>query len=163
MNLEKHVLSLIRASLVASILMLGACASTYTSTYVSTSIAGIDEANTHLQNSRAVLVTTPKDGNYEQKLYSGPGAVVAQKLEASFSRYASHVSVYPSEYHSIKGISDTVANGNYGYLVVPTIIRWEHRATAWSGLPSRATIRISILDAKNGKEISAIVVEGKSA
>jgi len=140
-------------------LLLGAC----TSTYVSTEAGGVEETNIHLQQTKAVLVTTPTDGSYEKTLYNGSGISVAQRTDTSFSRYASRVSVYPSEYHSIKELSDTIAKDDYGYIVVPTITHWEHRATAWSGLPSRASIKLTVLDAKTGKEISSTVVEGKSA
>ncbi len=143
---------------VATLLLMGC-----TSTYVSTQAGGTEENSARLQESKSVLVTTPKDGSYKDKLYNGSGISVAQKTDTSFSRYAAHVTVYPSEFHSMKELNPKIAKEHYGYIVVPTITHWEHRATAWSGLPSRASIKLVVFDAQNGKEISSNVIEGKSA
>jgi hypothetical protein len=34
---------------------------------------------------------------------------------------------------------------NYGYLVFPTILEWEDRATEWSGIPDKASIKIAMV------------------
>jgi hypothetical protein len=145
--------------IIAATLLLMAC----TSTYVSTKADGTKENSVRLKESKSVLITTPKDGSYQDKLYNGSGVSVAQKTDTSFSRYAAHVAIYPAEFHSLKELNDTIAKERYDYIVIPTITHWEHRATAWSGLPSRASIKLTILDAQSGKEISSTVVEGKSA
>ncbi len=129
--------------------------------YNRTETGGTRRTGLRLDESAAVLVTTPKDGGYGGKIYNGSGAAVARIIDASFSRYARIVDVYPSEYHSLSELKDTITKNGYGYIVVPTIYVWEHRTTDWSKVPSQVSVKISVLDAASGKEISSNFLEGQ--
>lgn len=124
-------------------------------------MGGTERTNTRLDESVAVLVTTPKDGGYGRKLYDGSGAAVARRTDAAFSRYARIVDVYPSGYHSLNDLKEIIAKNGYGYVVVPTIAVWEHKDKDWSAIPSQVSIRISVIDATTGKEISSNFLEAK--
>ena len=39
---------------------------------------------------------------------------------------------------------------------------WEQCATEWSGRPSKMAIRVCILDAKSGNQITSTSIEGRS-
>ncbi len=106
-------------------------------------------------------MTVPGDGSYEAKSYAGSGQLVAQAVGAAFARSANQVHVAEAR----TDIDEALKSANKlgaGYVVVPTIAHWEQRATEWSGRPSRMAIRISILDAATGKQITAASVEGRS-
>lgn len=142
-----------------SVLFMTACTASYqTNPSVVNDVIGAP-----LQKSKAVLVTTPKDGNYQTIIYKDSGTTAAKETEASFARYATSVTITPEEFHGMKELKYTITEGNYGYVVVPTITHWEQRATAWSGKPSRASIKLTVLNAKTGKEISSTEVDGKTA
>jgi hypothetical protein len=51
---------------------------------------------------------------------------------------------------------------NYKYLVYPTILEWEDRATEWSMLPDRASINVDIVDVTDGRTIESVVINDKS-
>jgi len=138
-------------------ILLAACSNTYNRVET----GGTERTGVHLDESVAVLVTTPKDGGYNGKLSIGSGAIVARRTDAAFSRYARLVDVYPSEFHSLNELKDTIAKNGYGYIVVPTIAVWEHETSDWADTPSQVSVKISVIDATTGKEISSNFLEAK--
>jgi hypothetical protein len=130
--------------------------------YSRTETGGTDRTNMRLEENEAVLVMTPKDGSYNQKTYIGSGALVARDIDASFSQYARLVDVSPSEFRSIKQLSETIIENDYGYIVVPTIISWRQQEHGWSKAVTHITLKIVVLDAKTGRELSANYLEAKN-
>jgi hypothetical protein len=114
-----------------------------------------------LDRQKAVYVTVPRDGSYEAKPYVGSGQIVAQAVAAAFARSASQVHVAEAQGTTEDALAAAKKLGA-GYVVVPTIAHWEQRATEWSGRPSRMAIRVAILDAATGTQISATSIEGRS-
>jgi len=145
--------------IVAAAFLLTACANTYNRTET----GGTERTGVHLDESVAVLVTTPKDGGYGGRIYGGSGVAVARIVDSSFSRYARIVDVYPSEYHSLGDLKDIIAKNDYGYIVVPTISIWERRTTDWSKTPTQVSVKMSVIDVATGKEISSNFLEAKGA
>jgi hypothetical protein len=122
---------------------------------------GTERINVRLDESAAVLVTTPKDGGYRGKIYGGSGAIVASRIDASLSRYARLVDVSPYAYRSLNALKDEIAKNGYEYIVVPTIIVWESEDKPWSKTPSQVNVKISVIDAMTGKEISSNFLQAK--
>ncbi len=48
------------------------------------------------------------------------------------------------------------------YLAVPTILEWEDRATEWSGIPDKASIKLSIIDLETNSTLDSVIIKGKS-
>jgi hypothetical protein len=117
--------------------------------------------NLTLDKNIAVYVNVPQDGAYESKIYYGSGQIVAQAVAAAFSRVSTRVHVAETQLRNDEAIA-FARDLNAGYVVVPTITHWEHRATEWSGRPSRMTIRITIIDAVTGNQITSTSIEGRS-
>lgn len=122
---------------------------------------GTERTSVRLNEDVAVLVTTPKDGGYGRQIENGSGVAAARTIDASFSRYARLVDVYPSEYHSLNELRDVIAKNGYGYIVVPTITVWGRKDNSWSKvLPTQVSVKISVIDAKTGREVSSNFLEG---
>lgn len=51
---------------------------------------------------------------------------------------------------------------NVAYVFEPTILNWEDRATEWSGLPDRITVRTVIWNAKTGSEVASTLARASS-
>ncbi|MGH8696177.1 MAG: DUF4823 domain-containing protein, partial [Burkholderiales bacterium] len=117
--------------------------------------------NARLDRQKAVYVAVPRDGSYESKPYVGSGQIVAQAVGAAFARSAPQVHVAETQGTTEEALASARKLGA-GYVVVPTIAHWEQRATEWSGRPSRMAIRMTILDAATGNQISATSIEGRS-
>jgi Domain of unknown function (DUF4823) len=50
----------------------------------------------------------------------------------------------------------------FKYLVYPTILHWEDRATEWSALPDRVEVKIDLIETATGKLLDSVVIRGKS-
>lgn len=114
-----------------------------------------------LEKSKTVYVSLPKDGRYGQTVYSGSGQNTTQIVLMAFSQYAKKVeSGY--EYQTFEEALSAARKYGATYLVVPTILVWEDRATEWSGIPDKASIRITITDTGNAEAIDSVIINGKS-
>jgi len=111
----------------------------------------------------AVLVVTPKDAVSKGKTYKGSGDVIARMIDASFSHYARLVDVYPSGDMTLDQLKDTAAKRNYGYIVLPTILAWGPKDEEWYKPINQAMLKMSVVDALTGNELSSNFLEGKGA
>ena len=66
------------------------------------------------------------------------------------------------QYQSFDNALTYAKENNYGYLVFPTILEWEDRATEWSGIPDKASIKIAIINVESGKTMDSAIIKGKS-
>lgn len=62
---------------------------------------------------------------------------------------------------TLKDFSDTESL-EYDYIVIPEILHWEDRATAWSGLPDKIEVSVEIYD-NTKKLLKSAILSGKSA
>lgn len=120
-----------------------------------------------IQNSSEVLIkdspiviSKPTDGIYETHTYAGSGEATANAVKAAFSRYSDNVTI-GLDCNEIMCLKSNHAI-NRGYYVVPQILRWEDRATEWSGIPDRIEIKITIYNASSNSRIASTIINGKS-
>jgi len=66
------------------------------------------------------------------------------------------------EYQAFEAALNAAKKHGAAYLVVPTILEWEDRATEWSAIPDRASIKLSIIDTANSETIDSATIKGKS-
>jgi hypothetical protein len=114
-----------------------------------------------LESNRTVYVSVPKDGRYGHIVYSGSGSNTSQVVLMAFSRYAMRVETGHA-YQSLEEALNSAQKIGAAYLVVPTILEWEDRATEWSAIPDKASIKISVVDVRNGETVDSVVIKGKS-
>ena len=126
--------------------------------YQTTNLSGV---NGKLDRQKTVYVAVPQDGAYGSQVYRGSGQTVTRAVAAAFSREAQKVRSASKSLAVDKTLELAKAQGA-GYAVVPVIAHWEHRATEWSGLPSRMTIQLSILDVATGEQVQSTMIEGRS-
>jgi hypothetical protein len=103
----------------------------------------------------------PRDGAYENRTYAGSGQTVAHAVAAAFSQRAARVQISDG-YQDTDRALQLAKSAGAGYLVVPVISHWEPRATEWSGIPSRMSILLSIVDVTSGQQITSSSIEGRS-
>jgi len=114
-----------------------------------------------LDRNKIVYVSVPKDGRYGRIVYSGSGPNTTQIVLAAFSQYAKRVES-GHEYQAFEAALNAAKKHGAAYLVVPTILEWEDRATEWSAIPDRASIKLSIIDTANSETIDSATIKGKS-
>lgn len=123
---------------------------------------GADLIGAHLDATKSVLIAIPDDGSYQSTPYPGSGRTVAQQTAAVFAKHTRKVDTASPGVTEKSALLDAAKNNGFGYLVIPTIAHWEHRATAWSGLPSRASIEISVFDAQTGDKLQSSIIDSRS-
>lgn len=114
-----------------------------------------------LDPAGVVYVAVPADGRYGQTTYYGSGQNTAQIIVMAFSNYSNRA----ESGHVLQDFDGSLESANKAgamYLVFPTILEWEDRATEWSGIPDKASIKLSIIDVKTGSTLDSVIIKGKS-
>ncbi len=139
-----------------ALLFITACSA---NTYNHIETGGTERAEARLDETRPVLVITPKDGGIAGKITKGSGVDAARIIDASFSREARIVDVYTADYHSFDELKDTIAKNDYGYIVVPTLTQWSQSEKGLFKSANQVRMKIIILDAATGQELSATFLD----
>lgn len=119
-----------------------------------------NSTNIKLDRAIPVMILYSEDGAFGNEVYNGSGSIISNLLLRNFALYAENVFDLPN-IHSLSELKAT-SNINNAYYVIPQILHWEERATEWSGIPSRISLKINIYD-KSLNRLSGIILEGKSA
>ncbi|MCU7844307.1 MAG: DUF4823 domain-containing protein [Candidatus Thiodiazotropha sp. (ex Monitilora ramsayi)] len=114
-----------------------------------------------LERSASVYIAVPRDGQYGQTMYQGSGVNTSQIILLEFLKYIASVQT-GFDYQTYKEAFTYAKDKKYNYLVFPTILEWEDRATEWSGIPDKASIKIAIISTETGKTIDSAIIKGKS-
>jgi hypothetical protein len=114
-----------------------------------------------LERTKSIYISIPRDGKYGQINYQGSGVNTSQIILMAFSKYSENVET-GHHYQSFENAIAYAKEKKYGYLVFPTILEWEDRATEWSGIPDKASIKIAIIDIETGKTLDSAIIKGKS-
>jgi len=108
-----------------------------------------------------VYVSVPADGHYGQTTYHGSGQNTAQIVVMAFSKYSARVENGHAQ-QDFNASLETARKVGAKYLVTPTILEWEDRATEWSGIPDKASIKLSIIDVETNATLDSVIIKGKS-
>jgi len=114
-----------------------------------------------LKSEISAYISIPRDGRYGEINYTGSGATTSQIILLAFSKYLTQVET-GNEYQSYKEAFNHAKKNNFEYLIFPLILAWEDRATAWSSIPDKISIKISIIKVSKSKTIESVIIKGKS-
>jgi hypothetical protein len=135
------------------VVLIAGCASTYSHT-------DLHKIQSKLDANAGVLISVPKDGFYETKIYLNSGRSTANAFNAAFSKKVSKVDVIDSCHGN--DCLNNIDTQKYQYYVEPNILHWEDRNTEWSGKPDRIEIQIIIFDTRTKQELANSSFTGKS-
>ncbi len=116
---------------------------------------------TSLSPHDTIFIGVPVNGFYGDKTYTGSGKMTTQILAAAFSSHARNVRV-DQEPRSLTESLVAARKAGARYLVFPTILHWEDRATEWSGIPDKVSLKIEVIDLATEQPVASAVVKGKS-
>ena len=114
-----------------------------------------------LDKNSSAYISIPRDGRYGQINYTGSGATTSQIILLAFSKYLTQVET-GLEYQSYKDALNYAKNNGFDYLIFPSILAWEDRATEWSGIPDKASIKIVIVEVSTSKPVDSVIINGRS-
>jgi hypothetical protein len=98
-----------------------------------------------LKSNSRIYVAIPFDATFKKEVMQGSGKETAQAFQAAFMRYTR--AVYTSKYPESVGEALEIARkGDMQYVLYPTIVRWEDRATEFSGRRDRLTVKADLID-----------------
>lgn len=120
-----------------TILMLVGCADTHQL------IRGASSPGGRLSTSDPVFISIPRDGIYGANTYYGSGQNTAQVIYAAFEKHTNMVKLGSSA-QSFKEARVAAKKSGYKYLIYPTILHWEDRATEWSGRPDKVEVPVDL-------------------
>lgn len=114
-----------------------------------------------IDTGKNIYLSVPKDGAYGQKIYQGSGMNTSQIIYAALSYHSNKL----NEGHEYQNFDDALENAlklNCDYLFFPTILEWEDRATEWSGIPDKVSVKVAVVETASGKTIGSAIIKGKS-
>lgn len=114
-----------------------------------------------LPKNSSAYVVTPSDGRYGEKDYVGSGHTTAQIIRASLLKRLQIVSVSEKPEEYLEAI-ERAKQKRLSFVFYPTILHWEDRATEWSAIPDKVSIKISVIDVNTETELDSSVIEGRS-
>jgi len=118
-------------------------------------------SNVKLESQSKVYVAMSKNGEYGEYYYGSSGKMVSQVIQSTLlvKLHTIQLAQQPEEY---KMALDKAESNGFDYLVFPTILHWEDRATEWSGIPDKVQVKISVIDLKSQAEVKSGIIDGKS-
>lgn len=114
-----------------------------------------------LSKSATAYVVVPRDGRYGSTIYQGSGQNTAQLITASLLRYI-RVVFTSEDFEEYSTAIEKAKSKTLSLVFYPTILHWEDRATEWSGIPDRASVKISVYDVNTETEVDSVIIEGTS-
>lgn len=147
---------LIYSLLVSLVLVLTSCADV-------TAVKRSNSNTPSLDSKAKTYITIPEDGRYGNGIiYSGSGNTVSGIILSAFSLKLMNIDLADGTQSRDEALAFAKSHG-YAYLISPKILHWEDRNAAWSGRPSKASIRIIITDVASGKNIDSAVIDARSS
>jgi hypothetical protein len=107
-----------------------------------------------------VLISTPEDGSYGDKVYRNSGRMTSNAIMIEFSKFTKRADI--TEECKGNQCLNIIETQKYGYYVEPKILHWEDRNTEWSGKSDRINIQLTIFDALSKRELAKSTYAGKS-
>lgn len=144
-----------RLTIIAAALLLAACADSHRL------MRGDGPQGIHLNTSDSLFIAVPDDGSYGAETYKGSGQSTAQVLYSAFAKHTHSAKVA----HSTQSFDDaraTAKSDGQKYLIYPTILHWEDRATEWSMIPDKIEVKVEVVEVSTGNVLSAVVIAAKS-
>jgi hypothetical protein len=148
--------------LALAVMCVGLLGAGCTASYRTVDAGGAAAAGARLDRAQPVLIAVPEDGRYDTIVYPGSGMSVAHQLAGGFVKYAPRVQVTPDRTTDRTKLLAAAKAGNFGYLVVPTVTRWEQRASGWSKIPSRAGVTLTVVDVASGQDLNTLLLDSQT-
>ena len=103
-----------------------------------------------LYGGEHVFVSLPKDGVFEGHDYTDSGYYVQQYFYDNLLRYTDHI-VCATTVLSFEAAKAEARKHNAQILIYPSIVHWEDRNTAWSGLKDKVRINVIVYSLQENK------------
>jgi hypothetical protein len=116
----------------------------------------------HIDSKASFYVTLPADGRYASKVYPGSGIITAQAISTALLTHVEKSVIGTNAGEGLDSALSQAKHQGLSYVFNVAILNWEDRATEWSGIPDKLTLRLAVYEAASGKLVSATVSSASS-
>lgn len=117
-------------------------------------------AKVPVKSDSVMCVIAPPDASFEGAVYSGSGREIAEKIQIALQKAGRQSRLVSQTQHdSILPCKEKGAT----HVVETAVLRYEDRATGWSGKPDRIELRISLYDFEQPHQRSTITYQAQSS
>lgn len=120
-----------------------------------------DSATLKLAQADTLFISVPSDGAYGSDTYKGSGQNTAQIIFSAFAKRTRGAKVGRSAQDFDTALA-AARNAQCTYLVFPTILHWEDRATEWSSIPDKVEVKLEVISTDTENTVTSAVIKGKS-
>jgi len=113
-----------------------------------------------LVNGSRVYVALPPDALDKKVAVMGSGGRTASALNDAFKRHTRNV-VRGKMPETLEEALTHARDLQYEYVAYPVILKWEDRATEWSGVRDKLQLKIDLVDVKTGGVVKSTMIDGK--
>ena len=89
------------------------------------------------------------------------GATVVQAVDRALAPHADKVFQAPTV-EDLSAVLPKARQGGFKYVFASTILHWEDRATEWSGVLDKLSVKFQVYDAGTGEKLAATVADASS-
>jgi hypothetical protein len=114
-----------------------------------------------LNATSTIYIAVPADGVYGPNTYHGSGQNTAQIIYSAFAKRSRSTKVGRNS-QSFAEARAAALSDDREYLVYPSILHWEDRATEWSSRPDIVEVKIEVVETASDRSIASAVIKGKS-
>jgi hypothetical protein len=150
MSSLRKKLSVVAMTLAA--LVLAACETSYKEKNLT------NEPPPILKSTSRIYVAIPFDASFKDTVAQESGKLTAQAFQVAFLHYSR--SVYTSKFpESVAEALESARRAQMEYVLYPTILRWEDRATEYTGIRDRLAMKVDLIDLQSGTVVFSREVE----
>lgn len=114
-----------------------------------------------LRTDASVYVAIPFDARFKGELVMNSGKLTAEVVQDSFKKFVKRA-YGGRKVESLEESLQTAREHQITYLAHITLLRWEDRATEYSGRTDKLELRIDVLDVETGETLHSKLIRGKS-
>jgi hypothetical protein len=122
---------------------------------------GVDGRTVKLSREASFYVGLPENGQFETKVYPDSGRMTSEAIVNALLEQVRTVQM-AKMVASLSENLQAARNASTSHMVHATISHWEERATEWSGIPDRISIRLQLIETSSGVVLDSTVISGKS-
>jgi hypothetical protein len=116
----------------------------------------------HLDKQASFYVVLPKDGQYEGQVYQGSGTSTASAVATALLVHVDKVITGTVSGENLESALATARGRGISHVFNIMILHWEDRATEWSGITDKITLKLAVYDTRLGKPVSSTVTSASS-
>lgn len=125
-------------------------------------IDAYEAPSSRLDSHASFYVALPEDGRYGGTVYPGSGEATAHAVSTALLLHVDKVVRGSAAGEDLESALFEAERLNLSYVVHTSILNWEDRATEWSGIPDKITLKLAVYEVGSGQAVSSTIASASS-